>query len=265
MAHALVEQHLEVHPLHGAGVLELVNHDVFQMAAHLLENERRIAFADEPVQQVLGVAEQEPVGLVVQVPHLVFDAVEQLQFVEVSQRGIGRTVVAPFRFTVVLGTAEQIHQLGFCQSEDDFPVGRRFGRPFFCAFHTVVQCLVDAVGIAELVAFQLVEIAAYSSVLAGIRGGLQSCLPGDAFKLLCIVGHCLRGLVAQLSHPFLIYGKEIFLDQGTELMAVVLVVIPEDVFAEFLDGADDIPALVVADVGKDVADEPFQHDALLVE
>ena len=48
-------------------------------------------------------------------------------------------------------------------------------------------------------------------------------------------------------------------------MAVVLVVIPEDVFAEFLDGADDIPALVVADVGKDVADEPFQHDALLVE
>ena len=62
VAHGLFKEHLEVLPLHGRGVLELVDHDVLQLGAHLLEDERGVAPLDELMQQLLGVAEQEAVG-----------------------------------------------------------------------------------------------------------------------------------------------------------------------------------------------------------
>ena len=77
VAHALFEQHLEVLPLHGARVLELVNHDMLQLRADLLEDKRRVAVADEGVEQLLGVAEQEAVGLVVELADLLLDATQQ--------------------------------------------------------------------------------------------------------------------------------------------------------------------------------------------
>ena len=77
MAHALFEQHLEVLPLDGAGILELVYHDVLQLGAYLLEDERRVVVFDERVEQLLRVAEQKPIGLIIQRSHLVFDAVQQ--------------------------------------------------------------------------------------------------------------------------------------------------------------------------------------------
>ena len=50
VAHALLEQHLEVLPLHGARVLELVDHHVLQMRTYLLEDERRVGVLDERME-----------------------------------------------------------------------------------------------------------------------------------------------------------------------------------------------------------------------
>ena len=92
MAHGLVEQHLEVLPLHGAGVLELVDHDVLQLSANLLEDEGRVAAVDECVQQLLRVAEQKSVGLVVELAHLLLDAAQESQLGKVAQGEVGRLV-----------------------------------------------------------------------------------------------------------------------------------------------------------------------------
>ena len=40
VTHALLQQDFEVLPLDSAGVLELVNHDVFQLGANLLKDKR---------------------------------------------------------------------------------------------------------------------------------------------------------------------------------------------------------------------------------
>ena len=40
MAHGLVEEHTEVLPLYGGGVLELIDHHMLQLGPDLLEDER---------------------------------------------------------------------------------------------------------------------------------------------------------------------------------------------------------------------------------
>ena len=74
MTHRLVEEHTEVLPLYGGGVLELVDHHMFQLGTDLLKDERRVAVADEGMEQLLGVAQQEAVRILVQFMHLLFDA-----------------------------------------------------------------------------------------------------------------------------------------------------------------------------------------------
>ena len=49
VAHGLLQQHLEILPLDGGGVLELVNHDVLQLGADLFKDEGRVAVVDERV------------------------------------------------------------------------------------------------------------------------------------------------------------------------------------------------------------------------
>ena len=110
MAHALLQQHLEVLPLHGGGVLELVYHDVLQLRAYLLEDEWRVAVLDERVQQLLRVAEQESVGLFVHQPHLPLDASQQPKLVEVAQDEVGRLEQPVLAGTVFHGLTEQGYQ-----------------------------------------------------------------------------------------------------------------------------------------------------------
>ena len=74
VAHGLGEQHVEVAPLDGGGVLELVDHDVLYLGTYLLEDKGGVALADERVEQLLGVAEQESVVGLVEGVHLLFDA-----------------------------------------------------------------------------------------------------------------------------------------------------------------------------------------------
>ena len=49
------QQQTEVVPLHAAGVLEFVNHDVAYVGADFLEDERRVTLAHQFVQQGVGV------------------------------------------------------------------------------------------------------------------------------------------------------------------------------------------------------------------
>ena len=84
VAHALLEQYLEILPLNRRGVLKLVYHDVFQLGSYLLEDERGVAVLDERVQQLLGVAEQEAVGLVVHLAYLFLYTVKKTQLVQVA-------------------------------------------------------------------------------------------------------------------------------------------------------------------------------------
>ena len=74
MAHGLLQQHTEVLPLDGRGILKLIDHHVLQLGADLLEDEGRVALANECVQQLLGVAQQEAVGILVQFMYLLLDA-----------------------------------------------------------------------------------------------------------------------------------------------------------------------------------------------
>ena len=92
MAHGFVEQHAEVLPLHGGGVLKLVDHHMLQLCADLLEDERRVAAVDERMQQLLGITEQETVGGLVELVHLFLDAAQQAQLVEVAQGEVCRLV-----------------------------------------------------------------------------------------------------------------------------------------------------------------------------
>ena len=111
MAHRLLQQHAEVLPLNGGGVLELVDHDVLQLGAHLLEDERRVAVVDERMEQLLRVAEQEAVGLGIELVHLLLDAFEQAQLVEMAQRQFGTLVETPLAGTLLDGMAQDIAQL----------------------------------------------------------------------------------------------------------------------------------------------------------
>ncbi len=74
---AVVEQHLEVLPLHATGVLKLVDHDVTQRRTRLLVHKRRVGLVlNEPPQQRLRVAQLKAVHVTVLLTHLVRDALQ---------------------------------------------------------------------------------------------------------------------------------------------------------------------------------------------
>ena len=106
MAHALLEQHFEVLPLYGRGVLKLVYHHVAQLCSDFLEDEGRVGVADEGVEQVPGVTEQQDVGLLVDVLHRLLNAVQQPEVVEVAQREARRVDVAS-QLTAAFGHVAQ--------------------------------------------------------------------------------------------------------------------------------------------------------------
>ena len=85
-AHGLFQKHLEVLPLDGTGVLKLIYHHVVQLGAYLLKDKWGVAVLNQGVEQGLRVTEQEAVGLLVQLSHLLVDATQQAQLVEMLHR-----------------------------------------------------------------------------------------------------------------------------------------------------------------------------------
>ena len=75
-AHGFEQQHFEVFPLHRAGVLEFVNHDVLELGADFLKDEGRVLVINHGLQQCLRVAEHKTVDFAVDGLHLIFYAIE---------------------------------------------------------------------------------------------------------------------------------------------------------------------------------------------
>ena len=73
VTHAFLQENLEVLPLNGRRVLELINHHVLQLSANLLKDERGVAVLNERMEQLLGIAEQKAVGLAVHLTNLLFN------------------------------------------------------------------------------------------------------------------------------------------------------------------------------------------------
>ena len=64
------QQEAEVVPLHTAGVLKLVYHDVANAAAQFFIDERTVSLGHQAVQQCVGVCQQETVCFVVEAANL---------------------------------------------------------------------------------------------------------------------------------------------------------------------------------------------------
>ena len=109
--------------------MELVDHDVFQLRAYLLKDERRVAAVDKLVEQLLGVAEQESVLLVVQLAHLFLDAPQQTELREVAQRQVGALVQLPLAGLLLNGLSEQVAQRGVGQMADEVSLRVRLLAP----------------------------------------------------------------------------------------------------------------------------------------
>ena len=90
---ALGQQGAEVLPLKARRVLKLVDHDVVELGAYLLEDEGGIARAYHLPQQDGGLGEVEARGLGIDVGHLAVDGIEQAQGLDVLGGQTG-TVVA---------------------------------------------------------------------------------------------------------------------------------------------------------------------------
>ena len=58
---------------------------MLQLGSYLLEDKRRVAVLDKGVQQLLGVAKQEAIGLFVHVAYFSFYAVKKTQLVEMAE------------------------------------------------------------------------------------------------------------------------------------------------------------------------------------
>ena len=84
MTHTLLQQHFKVLPLNGRGVLKLVNHHMLKSGSNFFKDEWRIAVFDERMEQLLRIAEQETVRLVIHLAHLLLDAAKKAELVKMS-------------------------------------------------------------------------------------------------------------------------------------------------------------------------------------
>ena len=76
MTHRFVEQHAEVLPLNGTRILKLVNHHMLQLGADLLKDKGRVTAFYQGVQQLLGVAQQKAVVVLIQFSYLLLDTAQ---------------------------------------------------------------------------------------------------------------------------------------------------------------------------------------------
>ena len=111
MTKTLEQQDLEVGPLNGTRVLKFVNHDVVDLRAYLLIDERRVVLSYEPMEHILGVAQQETVVLNVVFAHGLRYASEQTQLVHVCQHLLRGLIVVPLASARALGLFKQGREL----------------------------------------------------------------------------------------------------------------------------------------------------------
>ena len=241
VAHAFLQQQLEVLPLHRAGVLEFVNHDILQLSAYLLEDEGGVAVADKCMQQLLRVAEQEAVGLVVQLANLLLDAVQQAQLAEVAQRQVGRLVQPVLAGALVDGIAQYRHQ--GCLGQHVYLLGvlALLAVPFRRVAHAVEGALAHGT-LVHLPVAQLQEETGHACLTVVEVVDRQPFAVEGVEERLGNLLHPFTGILAYLAQLLTIgldeAGRAYLL---LERLAMFLIIIAEDGLAELLHLSDDVP------------------------
>ena len=108
VTHRLVEEYAEVLPLHRTGVLELIDHHVFQLGTDLLKDKGRVATLDQGMQQLLGVTQQETVVVLIEFPHFLLDTAQQSQLVQMAQGEVSRLIEFPLTGTLFYRIAQDV-------------------------------------------------------------------------------------------------------------------------------------------------------------
>ena len=75
---------------------------MLQLGTDLLEDKRTVAIVNQIIEELLGVAQQEPVGFLVELPYLLLDIAEQTELIQMLERTIGREVYLPLLQTDAL-------------------------------------------------------------------------------------------------------------------------------------------------------------------
>ena len=192
---AVVEQNLEVGPLHGRGVLELIDHDIAQLSAYLLVDERRVLLVDEVVEQLLRVGERVVVVVGVDVVDLLLDTSEESQLVDVLQREVDGVDGYEGLLSCLLGLRDEwCHKLadGLCLRRVDvtlFDISVRVGQPIL---HVAVGHL--HLSVREVAVAEVFEIAGHVAVTVGIAGIGEAVLCGNGIVAVGISLHCAECL-----------------------------------------------------------------------
>ena len=267
MAHAFLQQHLEILPLYGAGVLKLVDHDVVELRTDFLEDEWRVGVGDELAEQRLRFAEHKAILGAVELVEAGGDAVEQAQLVHVAQREHCRLVEVGLAGAFLLGIFEQL--------PDDIgnsPIGGRCvvavgsldpGRRIVDGFG---DAFADNLLVVELAVAQLDEIACWSA--GAVRKVVHSNLVSveSVEERVGIFLHRVDSFVADGAQHLRVLLEEVLTMQHlVDLVSVGAIDVLEDVVAELLNLADDIPRFVVIDGLVDVVENPCQLLAIVVQ
>ncbi len=213
----------------------------------------------------MGVAEQEAVSLDVHLAHLPLNAVEQAQLVEMLQREHRRCVHLPVALARRFCLFEKRHDglLG--------EVAQRLRRTLLRP--TVGRAFVERLlhsarddALVVLSVLQFDEVAGRPR-LAVAKGG-----DVNAFRFESLEE--LRRNTFQFRFGFVAYGSDalgvlleeaLLVQQCVKLLALCLVELAEDVLAERLYVADDVPVLVVVDVLLYITENPLQQFVLFAQ
>ena len=235
VAHGFGEQHVEVAPLNSRSVLELIDHDMLYLGTYLLEDKGRVALADERVEQLLGVAEQEAVVHLVEGVHLLFDAAQESELVQMAQGEVGTLVEAPLAGALVDGIAQDIAQRTISETEDELALGMGLGHPLFGIAQTVGYGSVLDGGVEDAL-LEFEEEACDASILVGeVVGGELFALEGLEETLTNLL-HALLGSIADITQTLGVVVEEAWLAHLLfEFSAHGLIVVAKDVAPEGLD------------------------------
>ena len=213
------------------------------------------------MQQGLRVAEQESVGLLVQLSHLFVNASQQSQLVEMLHGEIGTLIHLDQCWTMCLRKVEDW--------EENFRnVLIQIGIILYICFLYPVVRTVHALGkggvyqvvITILAISQFVEITPDASGLAtqvvcSVSSFFERIKEGSSnfIKLLF-------GLFSDAFHLLLEILKEAFFFHALrQLVGIIFVIVTEDMLTERLDLPDYVPAFVVGDVFLDVFHDPEEQ------
>ena len=236
LRHGVLQQGQEILPLLHGGVLEFVDHEVFEAVADLLVDERRVVVADEFREDVFGLREEHHVFLVAHLLHLGIEVGEQREAAVV----LAQQVAGVPRADVLIVEAAHFAQQGLQPGTQ--PLCRAAG---FSPRLVPGAGRLRAASVAlEAAARHGVEIGREARAFVGKVGDRGACVPDDP-----------HGFGRSVLHPF--FGRRGvrrgFAHDTRQFLAragrreCVLVLLLEQLAAQREDAVADVPFLAFVD------------------